>query len=101
MFFVFPCPPTQLRDRPNIAAVLRGWYFARRVILLRLVSAFSHYTHNTVWIATWQTEDDSSANGSKGFAEWFTGSCCSFPPMDAKYDMQERVEENYNVHFPR
>lgn len=63
MFFVFPCPPTQLRDRPNIAAVLKGWCFATRVILLRLVSEFSHYTRK-YQIATWQT-DDSSADGSK------------------------------------
>lgn len=29
MFFVLPCPPTQLRDRPNIATVLKGVVFCK------------------------------------------------------------------------
>lgn len=27
MFFVLPCPPTQLRDRPNMVVVLMGLLF--------------------------------------------------------------------------
>lgn len=29
IFFAFPCPPTQLRDRPNMVAVLMGLQFCR------------------------------------------------------------------------
>lgn len=53
MFFVFPWPPTQLRDRPNIAADFKGGGVSPGLVfLLGLASASIHYSFFPVLIAT-------------------------------------------------